>query len=71
MGILDRLFGNKPAEDAPPAVYDDDEYDDDDGDGEAINVWDAADIYFDSGWDEDRMFGYSHDELWNAHESGG
>lgn len=66
MGILDRLFRDKPAEDAPPVVYDDD-----DGDGEAINVWDAADIYFDSGFDEDRMFGYSHDKLVKAHESGG
>ena len=82
MGILGWLFGVTLAEDAPasepansyagapPVVYDDEECDDDCGDGQAISVWDAADIYFDSG-DEDRMFGYSHDELVNAHESGG
>lgn len=50
---------------------DDDQPDDDEDEGDSLSVWDAADIYFDSGFDEDRMFGYSHEELTDAHESGG
>ena len=37
--------------------------DDDDNEGEALNLSDAADIYASSGCDEDYQFGYSHEEL--------
>lgn len=43
----------------------DDEFEDDD-DCEAINVWDAADIWLSNGMDEDYMFGYTEDELKRA-----
>lgn len=47
--------------------FDDDyDYDDDNDNGEAISVWDAADIYLSSGFDEDYQFGYTHEELTNA-----
>ena len=39
-----------------------------DDDEESLNVWDAADIYFSSGFDEDCMVGYTHEELVEAHE---
>jgi|GEM_PF-3331199 len=45
---------------------DDDDYENDDDNLETINVWDAADIYQSSGFDEDYTFGYSHDELIDA-----
>ena len=35
-------------------------------DGEAISVWDAADIYLSRGFDEDYRFGYTHEELMKA-----
>lgn len=42
----------------------DDEEDDDNG--EALSVWDAADIYSSRGFDEDYRFGYTHEELIKA-----
>ena len=55
---------------------DDDDYDYDyDYDGEdddysdSLNVWDAAEIYYSKGCDEDYTFGYSHDELEDAFNS--
>ena len=33
---------------------------------EKLSVWDAADIYFSNGCDEDYSFGYTHDELTKA-----
>ena len=38
----------------------------DDDDGESLSVWDAAEIYMSSGFDEDYQFGYTHEELMNA-----
>jgi hypothetical protein len=38
----------------------------DSDDSEALSVYDAADIWMSSGMDEDRMFGYSEDELRRA-----
>ena len=47
----------------------DDDDDDADGDtGEALSVWDAADIWLSKGMDEDYMFGYTEDELRRAAE---
>lgn len=37
-----------------------------DDDDEAINVYDAADIWLSTGKDEDYMFGYSEEELERA-----
>lgn len=46
-----------------------DDDDDEDGDsGERLSVWDAADIWMSSGRDEDRMFGYTEEELRRAVE---
>jgi len=42
------------------------EYWDEDDDEETLNVYDAADIYFSKGMDEDYRFGYSHQELVEA-----
>lgn len=43
--------------------------DDADGDtGEALSVWDAADVWLSKGMDEDYMFGYTEDELRRAAE---
>lgn len=42
------------------------EPDEDDDDGEALSVWDAADIYLSYGCDEDYRFGYTHEELMKA-----
>lgn len=36
-----------------------------------ISVWAAAETYFDNGCDPDYMFGYSHEQLVDAHESAG
>ena len=38
----------------------------DEDEGEALSVWDAADIYLSSGFDEDYQFGYTHEELMKA-----
>lgn len=38
----------------------------DDDSGEALSVWDAADIYLSRGFDEDYRFGYTHEELMKA-----
>ena len=47
--------------------HDYDDYDGEDDDyNESLNVWDAADIYYSNGCDEDYQFGYSHEELENA-----
>lgn len=47
--------------------YFEDIYDDDDEDtSERLSVWDAADIWGCSGGDEDYMFGYTEDELYDA-----
>lgn len=37
-----------------------------DDNGEALSVWDAADIYLSRGFDEDYRFGYTHEELMKA-----
>lgn len=42
------------------------ECDDDDGEGESISVYDAADIWMSNGKDEDYMFGYTREELEDA-----
>lgn len=60
MGLFDR-FKAKTSDDI------DDSYDGyDDDDGEALSVWDAADIWASNGKDEDYMFGYTEEELENA-----
>ncbi len=38
----------------------------DDDEGEALDVYEAADIWLCSGKDEDYMFGYTEEELENA-----
>lgn len=43
-----------------------DQYEDSTELDESLNVWDAADIYFSNGCDEDYMFGFSHEELEQA-----
>lgn len=43
----------------------DEEFEDD----ESLSVYDAADIYFSNGQDEDYMFGYTHEELVRAHKN--
>lgn len=52
--------------DAYDSNYGNYEYDDDDDEGESLNVWDAADIWLSNGMDEDYMFGYSEEELRRA-----
>lgn len=49
-------------------IFDDyEDYGEDDcNDSESLSVWDAADIYLSSGFDEDYSFGYSHEELTDA-----
>ena len=37
-------------------------------DDESLCVWDAADIWMSSGYDEDYMFGYTEEELRKAYE---
>ena len=46
-------------------TYHDDDYDDD-GNGERLSVYEAAEIWASKGKDEDYMFGYSEDELEDA-----
>lgn len=46
------------------AGLDDDE--DEDDESEALNVYDAADIWMSNGKDEDYMFGYTEEELEDA-----
>ncbi|GAA3737579.1 hypothetical protein GCM10022239_11630 [Leifsonia bigeumensis] len=43
-----------------------DDLDDDSGDG--MSVWDAADIWASKGKDPDYTFGFSEDELQQAHD---
>lgn len=45
----------------------DEEFEDDED--ESLSVYDAADIYFSKGQDEDYMFGYTHEELVRAHKN--
>ena len=45
----------------------DEEFEDDED--ESLSVYDAADIYFSNGQDEDYMFGYTHEELVRAHKN--
>lgn len=45
------------------------EEDFEDNEDESLSVYDAADIYFSNGQDEDYMFGYTHEELVRAHKS--
>lgn len=52
--------------DAYDSNYKNYEYDDDDDEGESLNVWDAADVWLSNGMDEDYMFGYSEEELRRA-----
>lgn len=47
-------------------IYNDDFDEDEDDDGESLSVWDAANIYFSNGCDEDYQFGYTHEELVKA-----
>lgn len=57
--------GNRP--DSEPII--DDSYPDYEYDSENISVYDAAEIWRDSGFDEDSTFGYSEDELRDALDS--
>ena len=59
-----KWLGNRP--DSEPFVIMNDWEDDD---SENISVYDAAEIWRDSGFDEDSMFGYSEDELRDALDS--
>lgn len=53
-------------DDSYDSNYENYEYDDDEDEGESLNVWDAADIWLSNGMDEDYMFGYSEEELRRA-----
>ncbi len=55
--------GSKP--NSSPAYEDDNEYEEE----ESISVYDAADIWFSNGKDEDYMFGYTAEELEEAYYS--
>lgn len=59
-----KWLGNRP--DSEPFVIMNDWEDDD---SENISVYDAAEIWRDSGFDEDSTFGYSEDELRDALDS--
>jgi len=59
--------GKKPSSSASSSMSDDDE--DDDEMSERISVYDAADIWYSSGQDEDEMYGYTEEELRKAHDS--
>lgn len=48
----------------------DDDDDEDIDDTERLDVYDAADIWMSSGMDEDYTFGYSEEELREAHSKG-
>lgn len=50
-------FHREPPETLPPLWEDDDD---------RLNIYDAAEIWRDSGKDEDSMFGYTEDELNDA-----
>lgn len=50
-------FHREPPEELPPLWEDD---------GERMNVYDAAEIWRDSGKDEDNTFGYTEEELEDA-----
>jgi hypothetical protein len=72
VGILEKIAEaeddfRRAQEDSLSGADDDDDEADWDS-GEALSVWDAADIWLSSGMDEDRMFGYSEDELRRAAE---
>ncbi|HEX9089558.1 MAG TPA: hypothetical protein VF867_18855 [Arthrobacter sp.] len=49
-----------------PNEDEDEDEDAEDEEGEALSVYDAADIWGSKGQDEDYMFGYSEDELRRA-----
>lgn len=66
------MFGKKKKDKKVSEVEDyglvsDEEFEDDED--ESLSVYDAADIYFSKGQDEDYMFGYTHEELVRAHKS--
>ena len=61
---IGKWLGNRP--DSEPFVIMNDWEDDD---SENISVYDAAEIWRDSGFDEDSTFGYSEDELRDALDS--
>ena len=60
--------GKKPSSSASSSssVDDDDDYDDE---SESISVYDAAEIWYSSGQDEDEMYGYTEEELRRAYNS--
>lgn len=49
---------------------DDDEENEGEDDGEALDVYEAADIWMSNGMDEDYTFGYTEDELQRAYDEG-
>ncbi|MCB4956343.1 hypothetical protein AB6P03_09585 [Streptococcus mutans] len=69
MGLFD-FFKNKNNKDVENSTDFEEEYDylDDDYEDESLNVYDAADIWFSNGMDEDYTFGYSEEELRRALE---
>lgn len=66
MGIFDFLAKKEKKEESweETEAYTSEDYEEDDG--EALSVYDAAQIWASNGKDEDYMFGYSRDELENA-----
>ncbi|MDW5565553.1 hypothetical protein [Streptococcus mutans] len=67
MGLFD-FFKNKNNKDVENSTDFEEEYDYLDDDYESLNVYDAADIWFSNGMDEDYTFGYSEEELRRALE---
>ena len=62
--------GKKPSSSASSSSIDDDDDDDyEDDDSERISVYDAADMWYSSGQEEDEMYGYSEEELRRAHDA--
>lgn len=65
MGLLRRILNKNGNAKASNAAVTDEAYDYDD-DSEALDVYEAADIWRCSGEDEDYMFGFTEDELRRA-----
>lgn len=65
MGLLGKLFEKKDDIEPGNAIVYEEECDCLD-ESEALDVYDAADIWFCSGEDEDYMFGFTEEELRKA-----
>ena len=63
--IHPKYYGKEPDENIE---YPEDDYEDDYDSDESIDVYDAAEIWFSNGMDEDYTFGYSEEELRRALE---